>query len=90
MGQSTQHLSPSDLELAAQRAQLTSSQNGGLGSGLHRASSGLAGMVYNSQFDLESRVNEVSDFLGKDVDFGAWIREEEEEEVDRLEFSDSD
>lgn len=86
MGQSTQHLSPSDLELAAQRAHLTSSQNGGLGTGLHRASSGLVGMVYNSQFDLESRVNEVSDFLGKDVDFGAWIREEEEEEdVGRVE-----
>jgi len=42
-------------------------------------------MVYNSQFDLESRVNQVSSFLEKDVDFAAWVRDEDDDEVLRVE-----
>lgn len=38
------------------------------------------GMVYNSQFDLESRVNQVSKFLEKDVDFAAWVRDEDDDD----------
>lgn len=37
-------------------------------------------MVYNSQFDLESRVNQVSNFLEKDVDFAAWVRDEDDDD----------
>lgn len=87
LGQSTQasplarHLrSPSNPRSATSRSQLDPSQPSSAGGGLHRASSGLMGMVYNSQFDLESRVNQVSNFLEKDVDFAAWVRDEDDDD----------
>ena len=51
----------------------TSSQAQGIG--LTRGGSGMAGMGYNSQFDLEGQIGEVSDLLERDVDFDGWLRD---------------
>ncbi|THH21244.1 hypothetical protein EUX98_g8423 [Antrodiella citrinella] len=62
-----------------------SSQYGGLGGesqrghGLVRGSSGLFGM-YNSQFDVEAQVGQVSDLLDRDVDFGEYLKDVDEDE----------
>lgn len=43
--------------------------------GLVRKSSGLLGMAYNSQFDVDARVDHLSNFLEKDIDFDAWVND---------------
>lgn len=45
------------------------------GVGLARGGSGMVGMGYNSQFDLEGQIGEVSDLLERDVDFDGWLRD---------------
>ncbi|KAF9239088.1 hypothetical protein BU15DRAFT_74778 [Melanogaster broomeanus] len=40
-----------------------------------RTSSGIFGMGYNSQFDVEKHVDRVSELLEKDVDFDGWLRD---------------
>ncbi|TDL18918.1 hypothetical protein BD410DRAFT_900558 [Rickenella mellea] len=57
------------------------------GSTLTRASSGLLGMAYSSQFDVEGQVDKVSDFLEKDVDFDAWVNvDDDADEVEVLQI----
>ncbi|KII89471.1 hypothetical protein PLICRDRAFT_108810, partial [Plicaturopsis crispa FD-325 SS-3] len=48
---------------------------GSMGRGLQRGSSGFFGGMYNSQFDVESRVDRVSELLERDVDFDGWLRD---------------
>jgi len=48
--------------------------------GLTRASTGLLGMAYSSQFDVDGQVERVASFLEKDVDFSAWVRDLDEAE----------
>lgn len=38
------------------------------------------GMAYNSQFDVDGNVDRLSSFLEKDVDFGAWVRDLDDED----------
>lgn len=52
--------------------------------GLLRASSGLLGMAYNSQFDVDRRIDQVADFLNKDVNFDAWIRDPDASQMELL------
>ncbi|KAF9228971.1 hypothetical protein BS17DRAFT_772830 [Gyrodon lividus] len=40
-----------------------------------RRNSGIFGMGYNSQFDVEKHVDRVSELLEKDVDFDGWLRD---------------
>jgi len=47
--------------------------------GLERGSSGFFGM-YNSQFDVEAQVGQVSDLLDRDVDFNEYLRDVDEME----------
>lgn len=49
---------------------------------LMRASSGLVGMAYNSQFDVDKQIDQVADFLDKDVNFDVWIRDPDASQVD--------
>ncbi|KIJ63389.1 hypothetical protein HYDPIDRAFT_29637 [Hydnomerulius pinastri MD-312] len=53
--------------------QYTSTQQGQ--NSLGRANSGIFGMGYNSQFDVEKHVDRVSELLEKDVDFDGWLRD---------------
>lgn len=55
-----------------------SSQSGSLA----RQSSGAFGMTYNSQFDVDSRINNLSHFLERDVDLNHWIRDMDTEDND--------
>lgn len=41
---------------------------------------GALGIGYNSQFDVESQIGHVADFLEKDVDYAGWLRDVPEEE----------
>ncbi|KAG1731203.1 uncharacterized protein EDB91DRAFT_1154995 [Suillus paluster] len=52
--------------------QFTSTQAGG---SRHAGSSGIFGVGYSSQFDVERHVDRVSELLEKDVDFGGWLRD---------------
>ncbi|KAI0085912.1 hypothetical protein BDY19DRAFT_996346 [Irpex rosettiformis] len=45
------------------------------GIGLASGNGGMVGMGYNSQFDLEGQIGEVSDLLERDVDFDGWLRD---------------
>ena len=47
---------------------------------LSRASSGLLGMSFNSQYDIDGQVDQVSSFMEQDVDFRAWVRDEDDDE----------
>lgn len=40
-----------------------------------RTNSGILGMGYSSQFDIERHVDRVSELLEKDVDFDGWLRD---------------
>ncbi|OCH86175.1 hypothetical protein OBBRIDRAFT_838353 [Obba rivulosa] len=42
---------------------------------LARGSSGLFHMGYNSQFDVNGRVDRVSELLDRDVDYSGWLRD---------------
>lgn len=42
---------------------------------LHKTSSGLGWMGYNSQFDVNGRVDQVSKFMEKDVDYDRWLKD---------------
>jgi len=53
--------------------QYTSTQPGG--SRCKKMSSGVFGMGYSSQFDVERHVDRVSELLEKDVDFDGWLRD---------------
>lgn len=55
------------------RPPYTSTQNGP--KALGPASSGLLGMGYSSQFDVEKHVDRVSELLEKDVDFDGWLKD---------------
>lgn len=57
-----------------------SSQAESTASRLGRASSGLMGMVYSSQFNVNEHAHRVSDFIEKDVDFTAWVHDNEDED----------
>jgi len=52
---------------------------GGYGSGhglsLARGSSGVYNLGYNSQFDVDGRVDRVSELLDRDVDYSGWLRD---------------
>lgn len=65
-----------------------SAKSADAGAALMRASSGLLGMAYSSQFDVDGQVDQLSHFLEKDVDFDAWVRDVnadgEEVQVERL------
>ncbi|KAF8842640.1 hypothetical protein BDN67DRAFT_965529 [Paxillus ammoniavirescens] len=52
--------------------QYTSTQQGQNPS---RTNSGIPGMGFNSQFDVEKHVDRVSEWLEKDVDFDGWLRD---------------
>lgn len=52
--------------------------------GLVRGSSGFYGM-YNSQFDVEAQVGQVSELLDRDVDFDAYLKDVEEDEIADIE-----
>ncbi len=54
----------------------------GQGALLGRGSSGVFGMGYNSQFDVEGQVGLVSDLLERDVDFDGWLRDIPEVEAE--------
>ncbi|KAI0628857.1 hypothetical protein C8Q77DRAFT_1067215 [Trametes polyzona] len=45
------------------------------GQGLVRGSSGVFGMGYNSQFDVEGQIDRVSELLERDVDYNGWLRD---------------
>ena len=45
------------------------------GAGLAKGSSGFFAMGYSSQFDVEGRVEQVSEILERDVDFNGWLRD---------------
>ena len=49
------------------------------GGSLARGSSGIFGMGYNSQFDVEAQVGEVSALLERDVDFDNWLKDHSDE-----------
>ncbi|KAH7911107.1 hypothetical protein BJ138DRAFT_1007309 [Hygrophoropsis aurantiaca] len=57
--------------------QYTSTQQPGVkgGPSTGRTGSGLFGMGYSSQFDVEGHVDRVSELLEKDVDFDGWLRD---------------
>ncbi|KAI0373108.1 hypothetical protein BV20DRAFT_962888 [Pilatotrama ljubarskyi] len=48
--------------------------------GLIRGSSGVFGMGYNSQFDVEGQVDRVSELLERDVDYNGWLRDLDDDE----------
>ncbi|KAI0823826.1 hypothetical protein BC628DRAFT_481262 [Trametes gibbosa] len=50
------------------------------GQGLARGSSGVFGMAYNSQFDVEGQVDRVSELLERDVDYNGWLRDLDDDE----------
>ncbi|KAI0355190.1 hypothetical protein OH77DRAFT_1511837 [Trametes cingulata] len=56
------------------------SQSQSQGQGLMRGSSGVFGMGYNSQFDVEGQVDRVSELLERDVDYNGWLRDLEDDE----------
>ncbi|TCD64187.1 hypothetical protein EIP91_004462 [Steccherinum ochraceum] len=58
------------------------------GLGLARGSSGLFGM-YNSQYDVEAQVGQVSDFMERDVDFDEYLRDVDEVEKEAQEAAES-
>lgn len=39
-------------------------------------------MGYNSQFDVDGRVDQVSEFLERDVDFDKWIKDIPDDDED--------
>jgi hypothetical protein len=47
-----------------------------------KGSSGMLGMGYNSQFDVEGQVDRVSEMLERDVDFDGWLKDVPEDEED--------
>ncbi|KAI0927779.1 hypothetical protein AcW2_003979 [Taiwanofungus camphoratus] len=52
---------------------------------LARESSGFFGMGYNSQFDVDGRVERVSELLERDVDYDGWLRDiPDEHQLDPL------
>ncbi|KAI5118425.1 hypothetical protein M0805_005509 [Coniferiporia weirii] len=62
----------------------TASLRAGSQRGLSRASSGLLGMAYNSQFDVDAQVNQLSNFLEQDVDLSAWGRDTDDDDDDEV------
>ena len=38
-------------------------------------------MAYSSQFNVNEHVHRVTDFMEKDVDFNAWVHDNEDEDV---------
>lgn len=54
----------------------------GQGTGLSRGGSGVFGMGYSSQFDVEGQVGMVSEILDRDVDFDGWLRDIPEVETE--------
>lgn len=45
------------------------------GDGLAKAGSGFAWTGYNSQFDVNGKVDMVSKFMEKDVDYDGWLKD---------------
>ncbi|KAH8117658.1 hypothetical protein DFH11DRAFT_1852162 [Phellopilus nigrolimitatus] len=91
LGASTQQASPkaqqvldkpTNSQIAVLRGQ--SQRTGSSQRNIVRASSGLLGMTYNSQFDVDAQVNQLSNFLEQDVDFGAWVRDTDDEDDDEV------
>jgi Wiskott-Aldrich syndrome protein len=64
-----------------QRASLASKSDLNSQSRLERASSGLVGMAYSSQFNVNEHVHRVTDFIEKDVDFTAWVHDNDDEDI---------
>lgn len=49
-----------------------------------RGSSGVFGMPFNSQYDVNGNIDRVSHLLEKDVDFGAWINDADDADEDMV------
>ncbi|KAF5387167.1 hypothetical protein D9615_002096 [Tricholomella constricta] len=68
-----------DVDMEGFDPPFTSTQAGGAGVGAGgeaKGGSGLGGwMGYNSQFDVDGKVDLVSKFIEKDIDFGGWLRD---------------
>ncbi|THH05319.1 hypothetical protein EW145_g4884 [Phellinidium pouzarii] len=95
LGESTQAASPkARLRFGGSSNSQTSCLPARRQQGLSREGTGLLGMTYDSQFDVDAQVNRLSNFLEQDVDLSAWVRDtddedEEEGAVEKLTYATS-
>ncbi|CCM04541.1 uncharacterized protein FIBRA_06722 [Fibroporia radiculosa] len=59
------------------------------GGPLRRESSGIFGLGYNSQFDVEGQVDRVNELLHRDVDYDGWLHDVKEIDEDNIPLAQS-